>query len=95
MARAARSVLVGRPISANDVLPEERGSTWSSYARHGSLGEPQTEGDPVLGEHQLLHNGYLSFGIPYLLWPLVRPWMGGFAGEETLPWRDGDNADMP
>jgi hypothetical protein len=57
--------------------------------------EPQTDGDPMLGEHQLLHNGYLSCGIPYSLWPLARPFMGGYAGEETLPWREGDNATMP
>jgi mono/diheme cytochrome c family protein len=57
--------------------------------------EPQTTGDPALGEYRLLHSGYLSCGIPYSLWPLARPWLTGFAGEETLPWRDGDNADMP
>jgi hypothetical protein len=57
--------------------------------------EPQTEGDPELGEYRLLHSGYLSCGIPWSLWPLFQPWLGGFAGAETLPWRDGDNADMP
>lgn len=57
--------------------------------------EPQTEGDAELGEYRLLHSGYLSCGIPYSLWPLMRPFMSGFAGEETLPWRDGENATMP
>ncbi len=57
--------------------------------------EPQAEGDPVAGEYQLLHAGYLSCGIPYLIWPLVRPWLGSYVTDQTLPGREGDNAAMP
>jgi hypothetical protein len=57
--------------------------------------EPQTDGDPEAGYHQLLHNGYLSCGIPYSMWGLAEPFMGAYAADETLPERQGKNADMP
>ncbi len=57
--------------------------------------EPQTPGDPAAGWHQLVHEGYVSCGVPISLWPLVRPLMGDFVGSEILPARSGDNANMP
>ncbi|HET6582845.1 MAG TPA: hypothetical protein VFG69_05345 [Nannocystaceae bacterium] len=57
--------------------------------------EPQTEGDPESGRYQLLHEGYVSCGIPTSMWALVVPFLGGFVGGETLPGREGANADMP
>jgi mono/diheme cytochrome c family protein len=57
--------------------------------------EPQTPGDPEAGRYQLLHEGYVSCGIPTAMWGLVAPFVGGFVGGETLPGREGKNADMP
>lgn len=57
--------------------------------------EPQSEGDPDAGYHQLLHNGYLTCGIPYSMWGLAEPLLGDFAADDTMPERDGVNADMP
>ncbi len=56
--------------------------------------EPQSEGDPAAGYHDLLHTGYLSCGVPQVIWPLVRPWLGGYVMDETIPGREGDNATM-
>jgi mono/diheme cytochrome c family protein len=57
--------------------------------------EPQTPGDPEAGRYQLLHEGYVSCGIPTSMWALVVPFVGGFVGGEPLPGREGKNADMP
>ncbi len=57
--------------------------------------EPQTEGDPVAGYDKLVHNGYLTCGIPYAMFALAQPLIGSYAADEPLPGRQGLNADMP
>ena len=57
--------------------------------------EPQTEGDPEAGWYQMVHEGYVSCGIPMSMWGLLAPFLGDFVGGEPLPDREGDAATMP
>jgi mono/diheme cytochrome c family protein len=57
--------------------------------------EPQVPGDPALGYEALLTKGYISCGIPWLIFPLAKPIMGTYADGEPLPGRSGKNADVP
>ena len=52
-------------------------------------------GDPVQGEWALLHEGYVSCGIPYSLFMLGKGLLGTYADGEALPWREGKAADLP
>jgi mono/diheme cytochrome c family protein len=80
----------GDESSAGDELPP---GPWD--AGWPVPAEPQTPGDPEAGRWQLLHEGYVTCGIPTSMWALVVPFLGGFVGGETLPGREGKNADMP
>ncbi len=57
--------------------------------------EPQVPGDPTKGYEALMTKGYISCGIPWLLFGLARPIMGVYADGEPLPGRPGKNADVP
>lgn len=57
--------------------------------------EPQVPGDPAKGYEALLTKGYISCGIPWLLFPLAKPIMGTYADGEPLPGRAGKNAEVP
>lgn len=58
-------------------------------------GSPQPPGDADAGYHALLENGYVTCGIPYPMFVLAGPLLGGFADGEPLPGRTGKNADVP
>ncbi|WAS94741.1 hypothetical protein [Nannocystis punicea] len=57
--------------------------------------EPQKDGDPALGYEALLTRGYVSCGVPWALWPLVKPIVGVWADRPPLPGRTGKNAEVP
>ncbi|MFN8601189.1 MAG: c-type cytochrome [Candidatus Binatia bacterium] len=63
--------------------------------------EPQHAGDPVRGRHALLHEGFMTCGIPYKLWgdtPVGRLISGSFgnsADAPRIPGREGINTDLP
>ncbi|MBZ5708324.1 hypothetical protein [Nannocystis pusilla] len=57
--------------------------------------EPQKDGDPALGYEALLTKGYVSCGVPWGLWPLVKPIVGTWAERGPLPGRTGKNAEVP
>lgn len=64
------------------------------------LGEPIPEGedvpgDPAAGYAALLNEGYVSCGVPWSLWPLVKPLLGDFTKGAPLPGRTGKNAEVP
>ena len=72
----------------------------------GAPGGPWTQGfpippdDPVAGDPEagywaLLNEGYVSCGIPFVMFALAKPLLGGFASEEPLPGRTGNNALVP
>lgn len=52
-------------------------------------------GDPAAGYEALLNAGYVSCGIPTLIWPLAKPLLGGFTSGDPLPGRTGKNAEVP
>jgi mono/diheme cytochrome c family protein len=56
---------------------------------------PQVPGDPVAGREALLSAGYVTCGVPYVLFPLAKPFLGDFAAGEPLPGRTGKNAEVP
>ncbi len=56
---------------------------------------PQVPGDPAAGREFLLSAGYVTCGIPYVLFGLTKPFLGGFAAGEPLPGRTGKNAEVP
>lgn len=58
-------------------------------------GSPQLPGDPEAGYRALLDEGYVSCGIPYPLFVLAAPLLGGFTEGEPLPGRTGKNAEVP
>jgi hypothetical protein len=63
-------------------------------------GHPIPPGDAVPGDAEagywaLLNEGYVSCGIPYTMFALAQPLLGGFASEEPLPGRTGKNAQVP
>ncbi len=58
-------------------------------------GEPQLAGDPVLGYEALVTRGYITCGIPWLLFGLVKPVMGPYTDGDPLPGRSGKNAEVP
>jgi cytochrome c5 len=75
------------------------GSTGEPYAPW-SEGRPIPEdapidGDPASGEWALLHEGYVSCGIPYDLFGLAKAQLGAFAQGEPLPGREGKYATVP
>ena len=75
------------------------GTTGEPYAPW-SEGRPIPEdtpvnGDPASGEWALLHEGYVSCGIPYDLFGLAKSQLGAFASGEPLPGREGKNATVP
>jgi len=53
------------------------------------------DGDPASGEWALLHEGYVSCGIPYDLFQLAKAQLGAFAAGDPLPGREGKNANVP
>jgi hypothetical protein len=55
----------------------------------------QVPGDPEAGEWALLNEGYVTCGIPYDLFGLAAPLLGGMASEEPWPGRTGKNAEVP
>jgi len=63
--------------------------------------EPYEEGDPDQGWTTLLHDGYMSCGVPWTLWEnelsgaLAQDTLVGNAATETIPGRTGRNADLP
>ena len=57
--------------------------------------EPQAPGDPVKGYEALVTKGYITCGIPWLLFGLARPALGSYADGEALPGRSGKNAEVP
>jgi len=64
------------------------------------LGHPiprqdQIPGDPQAGLDALLQEGYVSCGIPWTLFSLMKPFLGSFTGGPSLPWREGKNAEVP
>lgn len=56
---------------------------------------PQIPGDPEAGREALLNAGYVTCGIPYILFGLARGFLGDFAAGEPLPGRTGKNAEVP
>ena len=52
----------------------------------------QVKGDAEAGYHALLNEGYVTCGIPYALFPLAKPFLGGFAADPPLPGRTGKTA---
>lgn len=52
-------------------------------------------GDPVAGEWALLNEDYVSCGIPYTVFQLGKGFLGTYADGESLPWREGKNANVP
>jgi mono/diheme cytochrome c family protein len=57
--------------------------------------EPQAPGDPVKGYEALVTKGYITCGIPWALFGLAKPFLGAYAGDQTLPGRSGKNAEVP
>ena len=57
--------------------------------------EPQAPGDPIEGYQALVTRGYISCGIPWLLFGLAKPLMGAYIGDQPLPGRSGKNAEVP
>ncbi len=57
--------------------------------------EPQTPGDPSLGYEALLTRGYISCGIPWLMFGLIKPFISPYADGQPLPGRPGKNAQVP
>ncbi len=53
------------------------------------------DGDPVEGEWALLHEDYVSCGVPLSIFNLGKAFLGTYADGESLPWRDGENANLP
>lgn len=52
-------------------------------------------GDPEAGEWALLHEDYVSCGIPFDMFQLGKGLLGTYADGETLPWREGKAAQLP
>ncbi len=57
--------------------------------------EPQVPGDPAKGYDALLSKGYITCGIPWLLFGPAKLVLGAYADGEPLPGRPGKNADVP
>jgi mono/diheme cytochrome c family protein len=63
--------------------------------------EPYEEGDPEQGWETLLHDGYMSCGVPWKLWEhelagvAAEATLVGDAVTTTIPGRTGRNADLP
>ncbi len=55
----------------------------------------ELEGDPVAGEWALLNQDYVSCGIPYTIFQIGKAFLGTYADGESLPWREGKNANLP
>jgi mono/diheme cytochrome c family protein len=52
-------------------------------------------GDPQVGLDALLEEDYVSCGIPWELFGIMKPFIGSFASGPTLDWRSGKNAQVP
>ena len=57
--------------------------------------EPQAPGDPAKGYDALLTKGYITCGIPWVLFGLAKPVLGNYANGEPMPGRPGKNAEVP
>ena len=55
----------------------------------------QIPGDADAGWWAMLNEGYVSCGIPYSLFETARPFLGEMGQGETLPGREGPNANVP
>jgi mono/diheme cytochrome c family protein len=61
-----------------------------------TLPEPSAiPGNPVAGEWALLHQDYVSCGVPYDLFMLGKGFLGTYADGKPLPWREGKSANLP
>ncbi|PRQ03892.1 hypothetical protein [Enhygromyxa salina] len=56
---------------------------------------PELNGDPTAGEWALLHEDYVSCGVPYDMFMLGKGLLGTYADGQPLPWRDGKAATLP
>jgi mono/diheme cytochrome c family protein len=56
---------------------------------------PQVPGDPEAGYRALLAEGYVSCGVPWSVWPLIKDMLGDFTRGAPLPGRTGKNAEVP
>lgn len=54
--------------------------------------DPQRPGDPDVGYHALVNNGYVTCGIPWTAYSAV---FGEAPESERIPGRDGKNATLP
>ncbi|MBX7084552.1 MAG: hypothetical protein K1X88_35430 [Nannocystaceae bacterium] len=82
---------------ATTAAPEpDAGVPWAPWNEGKPIppGDPIT-GDPEAGRAALLERGYVSCGIPWSVFPLVKALLGGFASEPPLPGRTGNNASVP
>jgi hypothetical protein len=77
-------------------MPPDAGAPWAPWTEGKPIppGDPIT-GDPEAGKLALLERGYVSCGIPWSVFPLVKALLGGFASEPPLPGRTGNNAQVP
>ncbi|MFV8755079.1 hypothetical protein ACNOYE_31405 [Nannocystaceae bacterium ST9] len=56
---------------------------------------PQAPGDPEAGRWALLNEDYVTCGVPWDLFGLAKNALGSMGEGETLPWREGKNAEVP
>ncbi|MBK8238649.1 MAG: c-type cytochrome [Deltaproteobacteria bacterium] len=74
----------------------DAGTPWAPWAQgHPIPPGPPVDGDAAAGRAALLENGYVSCGIPWVVFPLLQPFLGGMASEPPLPGRTGANAMVP
>ncbi|MEX1366052.1 MAG: hypothetical protein AB1Z98_23190 [Nannocystaceae bacterium] len=73
----------------------EPGSPVACAAGYSIPASEQAPGDPEAGYRAMIEEGYVTCGIPYPLFDLAAPHLGGFASGEPLPGRTGLNATVP
>ena len=56
---------------------------------------PQAPGDPAAGYQAMLTRGYVTCGVPYVLFGLAKGLLGDFTKGDPLPGRSGKNAEVP
>ena len=96
------------PTGAGDTTDTSSGDGTAGDSTSGGEGPPaacamgfpiaaseQVGGDAAAGYQALLNEGYVTCGIPYTLFPLAKPFLGGFAADPPLPGRTGKNATVP
>ncbi len=75
------------------------GGPWTSGVT--LTADPNQPGDPERGWYSLLHDGYMSCGVPYKLWEnelasrVVKGALGIPDDAAVIPGRQGRNADLP